>query len=405
MFILRRVVHMATHGQYDDAIMRFGSYFAVVGLSRIDTVRSVGFLTPVNSYVAIGHIVATAAMLFGRVRCDGIRFLGDRFKIKKYYDNPEELAKKLARDLDLVVTLDCNIRGGITVKEEREWLGKMFRFSITNRTEDALLDQALWLSSSYGISFANASTVLPMELIDNWKKQNITIRRKVHEAIERYRSNLILLLSSDAKVLTLYEGYILGPRFPKDLAGNVVRNINLMREIGELLDSIKVNGILVFKKDAYAQVENMLQLLEQSDAIVTIVDNELDVVYVVDKTLMLNTAALIFGKNDVDELTRDKRASLYLLVTAAARARFAKEVRKVSEEEARKLAFEYIAKATRKTIDEVEKDLSQLIDLVSSGVVVSRFSISVAGTLAVEEIRKKIVSALQKRQPKITDFF
>lgn len=388
-----------------DTVMRLGSYFAVVGLSRVPYVESVGWQTPVNSYVAVGHIVAVAAMLFGRVRCEGIRLLGDRFRIKKYQKSPEELAKKLARDLDLVVTTDCNIRGAISTRREREWLSNMYRFAITNRTEDALLNIALWMTSNYALPLSTTTLELPNRLLHHWKNNGVYIRREVSDAVEKYRNNLVLLLSKESGVASIYEGYILGPRFPRDIADAVIRDVAMMREIGELLDSVRSSGVLIFSKEEYEKVVGAVSLLEQSDAVLVVVDEELGLVYVFDKAVTRSIAIAIFGKSDVDDLNRDKRAAIYMLLKSIARAKYAKQTIGITDDEARRLAFDYIAKATRKTIEEVEKDLAQLIDLISSGVVVSRFSISVAGSMAVEEVRKKIVSALQKRQPKITDFF
>lgn len=387
-----------------DAVVRLGSYFAVVGLSRIPYVESVGWQTPVNSYVAVGNIVATAAMLFGRVRCEGIRVLGDRFKIKKYQKSPEELARKLARDLDLVVSADCNLRGAITVRKEREWLEDMYRFAITNRTEDALLDHILWLSSNYGVQLSKATFGLPSELVDHWRRSGISIRRDVTEAVSRYRNNLLMLVSEEAKVASIYEGYIFGPRFPRDIAEMVIRNVSLMREVGELLDNIRSSGLAIFTRQEYEKLADAIGILEQADEVLVVTDEEFGLVYVFDKAVTKSVAAAIFGKSDVDELSRDKRAAIYLLLKSVARARHARQALNITEEEARKAAFEYIARATGKTVEEIEKDLAPLLDLVSGGAVLSRFSIGVAGNMAVEEIRRKVVAALQKRQPRITDF-
>ena len=390
--------------QRADTVMRFGSYFSVIGLSRIPHISSVGWHTPVNSYVAVGHIVAVAAMLFGRVRCNGIRMLGDRLRIRKYRRSPEELVRKLARDLDLVITSDCSVRGAISVRREREWLEDMYRFAIVNRTEDALLNSVLWLSSNYGVQLSKAVLEVPNELVSSWRRSGISIRRSVNEALERYRNNLFLLLSNDAGIASIYEGYVFGPRFPRDLASTVVRDVSMMSEIGELLDRVRSRGLVVLTSDEYSRSSGIIELLEHTDVILVVTDDELGLVYLVDKALALSVASLIFGKSDVDELSRDKRAPLYLLIRSVARSRFARDVLGISEDEARRVAFEYIAHATGKSVNEVERDLSQLIDLVSGGEVISRFSISVAGRLAVESIRKKIVDALRKRQPRITDF-
>jgi len=205
-------------------LARVGTYFTVVGLARDDEIDSVGRYTPVSSYVAAGDLVATAAMLFGRVRCDRIGLLGYRLKIKKYRESPIELAKKLERDLSLIVAggkSDCVIRGSVGVKTERDWLSRMARFAAINRPEDFGVQATVHLTSFKPIKYDRViSEKFLRELVAG---VNVSPRRYIKSAMPTYLFSIATLIRTET--LKILDGWTVGPRLPPEVARALVEEL------------------------------------------------------------------------------------------------------------------------------------------------------------------------------------